>query len=267
MLPSMSDNTPIEASVDAGHDGDWFDLPLAIVDVETTGLDPENDRVIELGVVHMRGGQVEEVYSKLVDPERELPPEVVNITGIKPEDLEGAPTFAQVTEELQAALKGRIFVAYNLPFDRAFVRNEFLRQGVEWDPAQCIDPLVFIRELHRDQGSKRLEAVCTRLGIPLDAAHRASHDAEATGHVLYKLRDQLPSDVDDLILLQGQWAQKQENEMAGWRNRRGGAIGGGLGGAAMADRGNALGPAYIYSDDTDPIRAMFMHLPTSGGRR
>ncbi len=60
----------------------WFDYPLAIVDVETTGLDPDNDRVIEIAVVHMRAGKVEDVYTSLVDPERELPPEAASITGI-----------------------------------------------------------------------------------------------------------------------------------------------------------------------------------------
>ena len=245
----------------------WFETPIAVVDVETTGLDPQNDRVIEIGVVHMLGGEVQDIYNSLVNPQRELPPEVTSITGIKPEELVSAPTFEAIAEELSQWLEGRIFVAYNLPFDRAFIHREFERLDMPWSPARCVDPLVFVRELHRKQGSKRLTAVCERLGIPLDNAHRASHDAEATGHVLYKLRDQLPAELDDLILLQGQWAQQQENEMAGWRNRKGERLQTPSLTGEPAERGNALGPAYTYGDDTDPVRAMFTHLPTSGSRR
>lgn len=259
MLAAMSDST-----VDFTP---WFETPIAVVDVETTGLDPEQDRVIEVGVVHMLAGEVQDVYSSLINPERELPPEVTSITGIKPDELVSAPTFEAVAEILHGWLEGRVFVAYNLPFDRGFIQHEFARVDVTWNPAQCVDPLVFARQLQQKQGSKRLTAVCERMGITLDAAHRAAHDAEATGHVLYGLRDQLPAGLDDLLLLQAQWAQQQENEMAAWRNRKGDRLQTPIAAPDAAERGNALGPAYVYGDDTDPVRAMFTHLPTSGSRR
>lgn len=265
MLSAASHSTPEQLMATDGTP--WFDAPLAIVDVETTGLDPQNDRVIEIGVVHMLAGEVQDVYATLVNPQRELPPEVTSITGIEAEELTTAPTFEAIFDTLREWLDDRVSVAYNLPFDRAFIQREFQRVQVDWNPARCIDPLVFVRELHRKQGSKRLTAVCERLGIPLDSAHRASHDAEATGHVLYKLREQLPTDLNDLILLQSQWAQQQENEMAGWRNRKGDRLENPIIATETADRGNALGPAYTYGDDTDPVRAMFTHLPTSGSRR
>lgn len=253
MEQSVSDETP------------WFEQPLAVVDVETTGLDPETDRVIEIAVISMVRGEVVERYSSLVDPGCELPAEVTNITGIKPEDLVGAASFPDVAAEVVRHLEGKAFVAYNLAFDRTFIRAELGRAGIEWQPALAIDPLIFVRELHRDQGSKRLEAVAKRMGVELSAAHRAAEDAEAAGHVLYALRDQLPAALSDLLLLQSQWAQQQDNEMAGWRNRRESAFDEGV--AGSADRGNALGPAYIYGDDTDPVRAMFAHLPDAGSRR
>ncbi len=248
----------------------WYDSPLAIVDVETTGLDPDNDRVIEIAVVHMWRGEVTDSYVTLVNPGRDLPPEVVSITKITPESLVDAPRFDSVAAEVARRLEGRVFVAYNLPFDRGFVTAELARAGVTWVPDAGIDPLVFVRELHKTQGSKRLSAVAARLGIALDNAHRADADAIAAGHVLYALRADLPESLGDLVLLQAQWAQQQENEMAGWRKRRGGAPAfdaGTTSGLTPADRGNALGPAYTYSDDPDPVRAMFVHLPDSGSRR
>ncbi|MEC9073544.1 MAG: hypothetical protein VX938_14225, partial [Myxococcota bacterium] len=80
-------------------------------------------------------------------------------------------------------------------------------------------------------------------------------------------KDELPSDLSELILLQSPWAQQQENEMAGWRSRRGGTLDDGASSLTVQDRGNALGPAYLYGDDSDPIRAMFAHLPDTGSRR
>ena len=246
----------------------WKDLPLAVVDVETTGLDPKVDRVIEIAVIHMQGGQVTDTFATLVDPEQELPEEVIRITGIRPEQLTSAPRFSRVAAEVRARLTDRIFVAYNLPFDRAFISEELGRVGLDFPDVVPIDPLVFIRELHKTHGSKRLSAVAERLGITLSNAHRAQDDAEVAGHVLYALGKQLPERLGDLRLLQEQWEQQQKNEMATWRGRRGGgAIDASVGGAVSQGRGNALGPAYIYGDDTDPVRYMFMHLPDAGARR
>lgn len=238
-----------------------------MVDVETTGLDPEKDRVIEIAVISMLRGEVVDRYASLVNPECELPAEASNITGIAAEDLATAPIFADVAADVASHLEGKAFVAYNLAFDRTFVRNELGRCGIEWTPQLPIDPLVFVRELHRDQGSKRLGAVAKRLGLDLDNAHRAADDAEVAGQVLYALREQLPVLLGDLLLLQSQWAQQQDNEMAGWRSRRDGTFDAGVQALTPADRGNALGPAYVYGDDTDPVRAMFAHLPDAGSRR
>ena len=246
----------------------WYDTPLAVVDVETTGLDPENDRVIEIAVIQMQGGEETGRYTSLVHPGRDVPAEVTNITGLTNEDLRDAPPFEQIADDVRTALEGRAFVAYNLGFDRAFVAKELGRCGIEWVPQTPIDPLVFARELHKKAGSKRLTAVAERLGLSLENAHRAADDALVAGQVLYAFAEALPKGLDELLMLQGQWATSQENEMAGWRSRKGGdAFGSGIGTPDGADRGSALGPAYLYGDDTDPVRAMFTHLPDSGGRR
>ncbi|MCA9514420.1 MAG: 3'-5' exonuclease [Myxococcales bacterium] len=248
-------------------DAPWRSLPLAVVDVETTGLDPKVDRVIEIAIVHMLDGEVVDVFASLVDPEQELPEEVTKLTGIEPAQLVGAPRFADIAAEVRRRLGDRIFVAYNLAFDRAFVLEELERAGHDAPTMVPIDPLVFVRELHKNQGSKRLGAVAERLGIPLENAHRAQDDAVVAGKILYALAGELPVALEDLRLLQDQWEQLQKNEMATWRNQRGGAIDAPAGGGFSVDRGNALGPAYIYGDDTDPVRAMFVHLPDSGAKR
>lgn len=242
-------------------DDRFFELPVAVLDVETTGLDPKADRIIEIAIIHMQGGAVTDRFATLVNPEMDVPDEVQKLTGIEPHQLTSAPRFAEIAAEVHQRLEGRVFVAYNHAFDRAFVAEELSRAAHELPSKRFVDPLVFVRELHKNDGSKRLTAVAERLGIALASAHRAADDAEAAGLVLYALLPQLPDRLGDLVLLQQQWELQQKNEMSNWKGDRG-AIDHGIG--ETLDRGNALGPAYIYGDDTDPIRAMFVHLPDAG---
>ena len=251
----------------------WYDCDLAVIDVETTGLDAKNDRVIEIGIVHMRAGKLLESWGQLIDPEREIPPEVVKLTGIQPEDCKGQPTFASMAAEIRSRLEGRVVVAYNLEFDRSFVTEELRRAGSTWPDGPALDPLVFARELQASQGgSKRLGKVAERLGIELLEAHRAVNDAEVAGKVLYAFREQLPSRLQDLTTLQAQWAQQQEQLMAARKRRRGvfdEAEPAESTGPSVIEVGGIakLGPAYIYGTESDPVRFLYGQLPDVGSTR
>lgn len=250
----------------------WFDADLAVVDVETTGLDPRTDRVIEVAIVHMRAGEVVESWGQLVDPGREIPEEVVQLTGIKQDDVDGQPRFEQLAAEVRARLEGKVLVAYNLQFDKAFLKHELERYGHALPGGPELDPLVFARELQKDDGSKRLGKVAARLGIDLLEAHRATQDATVAGQVLYAFREQLPPRLADLEILQRQWAAQQEQLMAARRRMRGQEVKDdafSLPVAALAtDDGIALGPAYIYGAEPDPLRFFYMQLPdVSAARR
>ncbi|MCA9600581.1 MAG: 3'-5' exonuclease, partial [Myxococcales bacterium] len=83
-----------------------------------------------------------------------------------------------------------------------------------------IDPLVWVRELQKYEKGKKLTDVCARMGIPLEQAHRASGDAEATGKVLLALAKDLPATYGELIRIQTQYAAKQESEFQAWKSRR-----------------------------------------------
>jgi DNA polymerase-3 subunit epsilon len=175
----------------------WYDLPVALLDVETTGRDASSDRVIEIGIIIAQGGEIIRRHQWMVNPEKPIPDEAKAIHGIGDEDVKGAPRFAEIAAEVVAALAGCIPAAYNAPFDRAFVANElarahskgegdaaaphpFLRTDVVW-----IDPLIWARELHSHERSRTLGDVAARLGITIDNAHRATDDAEAAMRVLY----------------------------------------------------------------------------------
>lgn len=236
----------------------WIDLPLAVIDVETTGLEPTEDRIIEIGIIRFEDREVVESYGQLVDPERPVPEEVVDLTGIEDSDLEGKPTFAEVADEVRERLEGVGIVAYNLSFDRGFVEAELERCGLDWpEQAPTLDPLIFARQFFKDLRRKNLGTIADKLGIPLEEAHRATHDAEVAGHVLYAFEDRLPERLEDLLVLQSQWEAAQAREMASWR----GESGADTLSAAFAEQSIGLGPAYVYGDEPDPLRALYSSVP------
>ena len=131
---------------------------------------------------------------------------------------------------MAAALGGCIPGAYNAPFDRAFLVNEFARAGhkPEGDVAPCpalrrdvewVDPLVWARELQREERSKSLGEVAARLGVALENAHRASDDAEAALRVLYALAadDRVPKMLAPFIQEQRRLSQLQADERRRWK--------------------------------------------------
>lgn len=240
----------------------WFDLPLAVLDVETTGFDSETDRIIEIGIIRFEKGEVVETYGELIDPGCEVPEKVTEITGIKTEDVKGKPSFAELAPEIAKRLDGVGLVAYNLSFDRGFVDAELKRCGFEWPPdAPTLDPLIFARQFFKNSHRKNLGAISKLLGIPLEEAHRATHDATVTGHVLYAFQDRLPARLEDLLVLQAQWEAAQAVEMSGWRGNFS------LGTSSSTEAKIGLGPAYIYGDETDPLRALYMSVPEAPERQ
>ena len=178
--------------------------PLAVIDVETTGLEPEEDRIIEIGIIRFEQGEVVESYGELIDPGCELPEEVTEITGIEPADLEGKPRFEELAGPIHERLQGVGIVAYNLSFDRGFVAAELERCGRSWpEDAPTLDPLIFARQFFKNHPRKNLGSIAKLLGIPLEEAHRATHDATVAGHVLYAFEDRLPERLEDLLVSRG----------------------------------------------------------------
>jgi DNA polymerase-3 subunit epsilon len=152
------------------------------------------------------------------------------VHGISDQDVADAPSFAEIATELSEVLRGHLPVAYNAAFDRSFLYSELRRAGVatagieDLPPAFSadivwLDPLVWARELQRDDKSKKLVDVCARLGIALTRAHRAASDAEAAGRVLFALAERMPTSYSEVIGLQAQYAARQEIDFARRRNK------------------------------------------------
>jgi DNA polymerase-3 subunit epsilon len=215
-----------------GFSGDtiWADAPFVVIDFETTGLDPEVDRILEIGLATFVNGVHVESKNWLVSPTVPVPAESSAVHGITDAMLEGAPRFAEVFAEVREALVGKIPVAYNQSFDSRFLWAEQRRAGLPTRgddlPPACaddgvwIDPLVWAREIQKLEKGFKLVDVAARLAIPLETAHRASFDAEATGRVLLALARSMPERYGDLLRVQPRYAATQDVENAGWRTKR-----------------------------------------------
>jgi DNA polymerase-3 subunit epsilon len=209
----------------------WENIPFVVVDFETTGRDTETDRVIEIGLVSFHKGRVASRESLLINPGIAVPEEARAVHGITDEELAGAPDFAAAMPRLLELLQGKLPVAYNASFDRGFLLAEMSRAAPKAmtrgdlppaarDDVVWVDPLVWAREILKELQSRRLSDVAQHLGIPLEQAHRAAGDAEATGRVLLALAPQMPRIYGELIRLQKRYAAFQDAELAAWKRFR-----------------------------------------------
>lgn len=161
---------------------------FAVVDVETTGMNATgDDRVTEIAVVVVHGSRREVVFDSLVNPGRPIPSRIVALTGITDDMVRGAPSFGDVSEQVMAALAGRVFVAHNARFDWGFVTAEVRRsRDLMLDgPRLCTVRLA--RRLIRQERSYSLGALAQRYGLEFPARHRAAGDAIVTGMLLERL--------------------------------------------------------------------------------
>lgn len=156
--------------------------PLNFVDLETSGANFANDRIIEVGLVEVDESGVRE-WSTLVNPETPLSSFITGLTGIDDTMLGSAPTFRQLAPALLDRLRGRLFIAHNARFDYGFLKSEFARIGVDFRvPSLCTVKLS--RKLFPEHHRHNLDSLVARHGLNV-AGHR--HRALADARVLWEL--------------------------------------------------------------------------------
>ncbi|WP_055529126.1 3'-5' exonuclease [Streptomyces graminilatus] len=185
----------------------WHHELLIGFDLETTGTDPSEARIVTGAVIEVRGGEPLGRREWLADPGMEIPADAVAVHGITNERAtsEGRPA-DQVADAMADVLTtywktGVPVVAYNANFDLTLLSAELRRHGLPslWerlgglDPAPVIDPYTIDRSVDRyRRGKRNLEAVCGEYGVPLDAAHDASADALAAARLACAIADRHP---------------------------------------------------------------------------
>lgn len=150
---------------------------LAFVDVETTGLSPRNERVIEVAVLRVDEGEVTREFCSLINPERPIPSFIQGHTGITPRMVKNAPVFTDLVEQIEELLSGCIFIAHNVTFDYGFLQEEFRRSGKTFFyPSMCTAQLS--RKLFPGYQRHNLDSIIERFGFECDNRHRAMDDVK-----------------------------------------------------------------------------------------
>lgn len=153
------------------------------VDLETTGLSAKTDKIIEIGAVKVKNGQIVDTYGTFVRPGRALPERVTELTGITEAALEDAPTIAQVLPGFLEFAEELPLVGHRILFDYSFLKRALVNARLPFERSG-IDTLKLARKFLSDLPSKKLSDLCLYYGIELQA-HRAMEDARAT-HLLYQ---------------------------------------------------------------------------------
>ncbi len=186
LLPGMEGYLTDVINVVENEDDRSIDSDIVVVDFETTGLNPKKDRIIEIGAIHIRNGQIVEEFSEFVNPGRPIPPEVVKLTGINDTMVADAQPASVEIPKLLEFIGTAAFAAHNARFDYSFLKEECNRLGISIS-MPVIDTLEFSRRLYPDLKTHKLGTICKALGVSLKNAHRAVHDAHATALVLNRM--------------------------------------------------------------------------------
>ena len=161
--------------------------PLIVFDLETTGLDLVKDRIIQISYIKVYPDGKEERSNQIVNPERSIPQEVVDITGITDVDVANAPTFKMLATDLANKFQGCDFAGFNSNhFDVPMLAEEFLRAGIDFDFSKCnlIDVQTIFHKMERRNLAAAYKFYCGRKMEDDFVAHKADQDTEATYRVL-----------------------------------------------------------------------------------
>ncbi|RKQ84226.1 PolC-type DNA polymerase III [Brockia lithotrophica] len=184
----------VDDAVPIVHDPEPRDLledTYVVFDVETTGLSSEFDALIEIAAVKFRGGEVVETFRTFVDPKRPLPPKIVALTGIRDEDLVGAPSEREAVHAFLEFAQDATLVAHNARFDVGFLQAALRRMGLPPLKRPVVDSLELARLLLPNHRNHRLDTLAETYGVALERHHRALDDAAATAQVFWRLVEQV----------------------------------------------------------------------------
>ncbi|MDP2409374.1 MAG: DUF294 nucleotidyltransferase-like domain-containing protein [Pseudolabrys sp.] len=168
-------------------------LDAAVIDTETTGLDPAKARIVEIGVVPLRAGKLDRAAAlrRLVNPGVPIPPATTAIHHIDDAAVAAAPGFAAAWADIAAATAGSVLIGHTLGFDLAVLKRECERAGLAWAPPRTLDTRLLAQVAEPRLGGYTLEHLATWLGVTVDGRHSAVGDAELTGRIFLALLPKL----------------------------------------------------------------------------
>ena len=157
------------------------------IDVETTGLHPLTQRIIEIALVRFTDGEVSDRFSTLINPDKRIPKFISTLTSITNESVEESPRFAAIAGTVESFLEGALLVGHNVGFDINFINAELGRANRPQLINERLDTMGLASRLVPGLRRPSLDKVAIHLGFAPRKIHRAELDAELTGNVALQL--------------------------------------------------------------------------------
>lgn len=185
-----------------------------IVDIETTGLDPQKNKIIEIGAIKVKAGQEPECFSQIINPQVPIPEYITELVGITDGMVQDAPELSEVMKAFLEFAEDLPLLGHNLKFDYSFLKTAAVQCGYSFE-RNGLDTLAIARKYLKELESRKLDALCKHFGIQDDNHHRAWNDVQVTKELYEILCDRFEgkegSDAKDFEPSQMQFAVKKES--------------------------------------------------------
>lgn len=178
--------------------GQNFNDTFVVFDLETTGFSAEVDRIIEIGAVKIKNGEIVDNFSKFVNPKIPIPFRIEKLTGINDSMVMEAKPIEKILPEFLEFCGDAVMVAHNAGFDTSFIINNAERLGIKYDPT-IMDTVLLAQFVIPNLHNYKLDTLCKHLAVSLENHHRAVDDAQATAYIYLKMVKMLEErDIFDL---------------------------------------------------------------------
>lgn len=166
--------------------GQTMDSEYVVFDIETTGLSPRYNRIIEIGAVRVKNGKIQDTFSEFINPEIPIPYTITKLTSITDHMVMEAPPIETVLPKFLDYVGDAVLVAHNASFDTGFIKEFASRQGLKFDYT-IMDTMTLAHVLIPELGKYTLDRLCKQFGVSLEHHHRACDDAAATAEIFIKM--------------------------------------------------------------------------------
>jgi DNA polymerase III subunit alpha, Gram-positive type len=170
--------------------GQSIDTKYCVLDLETTGFSPITEKITEIGIMKLEGGKVIDKFSCFVNPEKQIPARVVEVTNITDDMVKDAETIDKVFPKMLDFINGSVLVAHNAEFDIGFLKHNSKALGYDFD-FTYLDTLALAKELFPHFKTYKLGRIAKNLGFKVDVAHRALDDVDTTVKVFNVMLEEL----------------------------------------------------------------------------
>lgn len=169
-----------------------------VFDLETTGLRPCHDRILEIGALRIEEGEVTGTYETMIDNGVPIPERITELTGITEAMIEGAPQVREAVEGFLEFSQEAVLVGHNVLFDYSFMKKNVINLGGTYE-RKGLDTLAIARLCLAELPSKTLDKLAAHYGIPQEHHHRALDDALTTARLYERLKEEFGEKRPDLF--------------------------------------------------------------------